>query len=174
MRYFKFLNLTFLVLLVIVLVFPPSSVSASETNEVQGRIVSKSKRSKRVGGRDFTLYVLRIQQAKKVTKGVPRLFTAEILVEPGSLKDEIIQDASRKGDVCLFGISRRGMRYRIHEIYVLGGRFGRTITPVSPGSDIQVSGDAVYYDKKNKVIISSQESKHGSITEGNSGIILGR
>lgn len=158
----------------LLLVSLPTWSTAAGISTVQGRIVSDNQQNRDAGKGSFVRHILRIKQIGDIKNNIPSLFTAEILVESGSLESEIIRVAKDKGNLCQFSLSRRGMRYFIHAIYLLeGAGFGRDIIPTAPGNNISISGNAVYHDQKNKIIINNNETVEKGFVHGNSGISIG-
>lgn len=162
-----------LYLIILLSLLTPALSFCNDIGSVQGRILSASKQAKHLGEGDFINYVLRIKRIGG-NGTMPQWFTAEMLVENGSLEHEIIRSAKNNGSLCQFGFSRRGMRYQIHEIYLLeGGGFGCDVSP-TPNRPIIIPNSAVYYDKKDKVIINSHKSVERSYNQGSSGILIGQ
>lgn len=156
------------------LLFPMQGSAFNDVMVLQGRIVSVNKQnSSRYGNGSFTNYILRIRRTSK-QQGAPLFLTAEIAVKKSSLNDEIIRIAHSKGNICQFSLSKKGMRYYVHEIFLLEGKsFGKNITPEQIYSSISLSDKAVLYDKKKNTIINTRETIKDGAVKGNSGVSIG-
>ena len=169
MTFFKFL---FLGLMFFGLLFPCFEVFA-QTYKIQGIIILKRYDIEHDDGVKKRNYNLRIKQtACRDDNDLPLFLTAVALVEDDSFDSEIIESAYKKRIPCQFLVSKRGMRFIIHEIYLLeGARIDQGAVPEKTG--ITLDGNAVYYDKNNGVIINSTQKIQKSKKIGNVGIQIG-
>jgi hypothetical protein len=161
-------------LFLMTLLLPTQSFALNDIIVMQGKIVSANKQhSKKIGTEKFTSYILRI---KKVNgrDSIPLFLTAEISVKEDSFNDEIIHVAKSKRNTCQFSLSRRGMRYYVHEIFLLEGNgFGKNIIADSDESTVQLSDNAVYHDESSRTVINNRKSLKNSASYGETGVSIG-
>ncbi len=147
--------------------------SQAAGSQQQGYIVSSSHSSKTVEGIRLEKYILRIR-LKASGSSPSKIITAEMLVERGSVEEAIIKSAREKHILCGFVMHRRGMRYQVSEIYLLSGQDFSSSGSFGNSSDSTVVyGNGRYYDKADKVLISSRKILKKSASIGNDGISLG-
>lgn len=165
-------NLIFVFLVIFCL--PPRSWALNDVAVIQGRIVAINKQhSKKIGEARFSHYILRIRKVNG-NDSTPLFLTAEISVKENSFNDEIIHLSKSKGTLCQFSLSRRGMRYYIHEIFLLEGKgFGENIVPKKDGATVQLSENSVYHDENRRTIINNRKSSKNSTSYGETGVSIG-
>jgi len=140
--------------------------------QIEGRIVHESNSRKKIDGYLYERYRLRIQQKSTSSNNVPKLFTAYMLVEPGSFEQAIIKRAIKRNTTCAFSISRKGMGYNIHRIFLLEGRRFNSSSNLG-GFNSKGSQRSTYYDSDNNVLIQNTVEKNNGIVIGNEGIVIG-
>jgi len=165
-------NIIFVLLLIFFIPF--RSWALNDVAVIQGRIVSINKQhSKKLGDGRFIHYILRIRKVNG-NDSIPLLLTAEISVKENSFNDEIIHLSNSNGTICQFGLSRRGMRYYVHEIFLLEGKgFGKNIVSKNDNATVQLSDNAVYHDERQRTVINSRKSSKNSTSYGVTGVSIG-
>ena len=166
------LKVVFVFSCIILTCFTFNKANADGLYQIEGRIVYESSSRKKIDGYLYERYRLRIQQKSTSSNNVPKLFTAYMLVEPGSFEQAIIKRAIKRNTSCSFSISQKGMAYKIHQIFLLeGGRFSSS--PNLGGFNGNQSQRSTYYDSDNNVLIQNSIEKKNGVVIGNEGILIG-
>ena len=170
----KKVRATCFIMMLTVFTLPTLGWALNDIVVIQGKILSVNKQfAKNTNYSGLINYTIRIKTLTGQDTS-SHFITASISVKAGSLNDEIIKVAKKNGNVCQFSLSRRGMRYTVHQIFLLEGKsFGQMIRPNADSSNILLSGDAVYHDKNKKVIMNNRKTVVESEIIGNGGISIG-